>query len=147
MNRNLKFERYYRHSPARVWQALTDSKVLARWYLDNDFRPIVGHQFTFRATPESGLDGILSGRVVFVDEPYQLIYTFCGSFMKYETTVKWTLAPDGIGTRLTLQHNGFTGLSEAAVNAVMHICPSQFLYALSNVLDMTFQVAESEMTP
>jgi uncharacterized protein YndB with AHSA1/START domain len=139
MNRNLTFERYLRHSPARVWRALTDSGALARWYLDNDFRPIVGHQFTFRARPETGIDGLLCGTVILVDEPYQLIYTFYGSFLQDETTVTWTLMPDGAGTRLVLHHNGFTGLSDAAVNTVMQICPSQFLNRLSDELDEAFQ--------
>jgi uncharacterized protein YndB with AHSA1/START domain len=145
MNRYLNFERYLRHSPGRVWQALTDSRVLAKWYLDNDFRPIVGHQFTFRATPETGLDGLLYGKVILVDEPYRLSYTFCGSFLKNETTVMWTLVPDGSGTRLTLQHTGFTGLSDDAVSAVMTICPSQFLHLLNEVLDRTLEI-EREMS-
>jgi uncharacterized protein YndB with AHSA1/START domain len=122
-----------------VWTALTDSRALARWYLDNDFRPIVGHQFTFRDRPETGIDGLLYGKVIVVDEPYQLIYTFGGSFLRYETTVTWTLVPDGAGTHLVLHHNGFTGLSDAAVNAVMRICPSQFLYRLSEELDGAVQ--------
>jgi len=135
MNRNLKFERFFRHSPIQVWHALTDSKALARWYLDNDFRPVVGHQFTLQVTPESGLEGPLYGEVLFVDEPYQLIYSFRGSFLKHETTVTWTLVPDGVGTRLLLHHTGFTGLSDAALSSVMRICPSQFLYRLGELLD------------
>jgi uncharacterized protein YndB with AHSA1/START domain len=145
MNRNLTFERYLPHSPLRVWQALTDSRVLAKWYLENDFRPVVGYQFTFRATPDKGLDGLLYGKVILVDAPYQLVYTFCGNFLKDETTVTWTLAPDGNGTRLVLQHTGFTGLSDDAVSAVMGICPSQFLNLLGEMLDRTLLV-ESEMS-
>jgi hypothetical protein len=108
---------------------------LSRWYLDNDFRPVVGHRFTLHATPETGLEGPLYGKVLFVDEPYQLIYSFSGSFLKQETTVTWTLVPDGAGTRLVLHHTGFTGLSDAALSSVMGICPSQFLYRLGELLD------------
>jgi uncharacterized protein YndB with AHSA1/START domain len=37
--------------PGRVWQALTDSALLARWLMPNDFKPVVGHVFTFRTEP------------------------------------------------------------------------------------------------
>ncbi len=139
MNRNLKFERYLRHTPGQVWRALTDHKALARWYLDNDFRPVVGHQFTFRPAPETGLEGVLTGEVILVDEPYQLVYTFHGDSMKRETIVTWTLIPDGGGTLLLLQHTGFSGLHDDAINVMMKLCPSRFLGQLTEKLDRTLQ--------
>ena len=45
----LLFEVTYPHSPERVWRALTDPKALAAWLMPNDFAPVVGHRFTFRA--------------------------------------------------------------------------------------------------
>ena len=48
MKRDLKFDRFYPHPPDRVWKALTDPQALARWYMDNDFQPVVGHRFQFR---------------------------------------------------------------------------------------------------
>lgn len=135
MNRILRFERYLRHSPERVWKALTDSKALSEWYLENDFRPVVGHRFTFRPAPETGFEGTLYGEVILVEEPLRLVYTFRGGPMKRETVVTWTLTPDGAGTRLTLQHTGFIGLSDVALNTVMNICPSRFLFRLADSLD------------
>ncbi|MBZ0290728.1 MAG: SRPBCC domain-containing protein, partial [Anaerolineae bacterium] len=72
MKAKLSFERHLRHSPERVWKALTDRTILSRWYLDNDFSPVVGHRFTFHPDPDTGFDGILCGEVILVDEPYQL---------------------------------------------------------------------------
>ena len=135
MKRDLKFERYFRHSPDRVWKALTDNKALAEWYLGNDFRPVVGYQFTFHPEPEMGFDGLLSGEVILVDKPYQLVYTLRGGSLQHETIVTWTLTPDGGGTHLVLHHTGFTGLSDAALDTVMNICPSRFLYRLGEVLN------------
>jgi len=108
--------------------------MLSRWYLDNDFSPVVGHQFTFRPAPNSGFDGILRGEVILVDAPNQLVYTFQGGSMKRKTIVTWTLTPDGAGTLLTLQHTGFSDMTDAALNSVMVICPSRFLDSLTDVL-------------
>jgi len=134
MNRNLTFKRYLRHSPERVWKALTDSKALSRWYLDNDFSPITGHRFTFHPAPESGFDGPLHGEVILVDEPYRLIYSFKGGCMKQETIVTWSLNPAGAGTLLTLQHTGFKDVTDTLLNTIMIICPSRFLDSLADAL-------------
>ena len=134
MKRILSFKRYLRHSPERVWKALTDRTILSRWYLDNDFSPVVGHNFTFHAAPDSGFDGTLRGKVILVDEPKQLVYTFQGGPMKRPTTVTWTLTPDGAGTLLTLQHTGFSDLADTVLNRVMVICPSRYLDRLTDAL-------------
>jgi uncharacterized protein YndB with AHSA1/START domain len=140
MKRILSFERRLRHSPERVWKALTDSRALSEWYLDNDFRPVVGHQFTFHPEAGTGFDGTLCGEVICVEEPFRLIYTFQGGPMKRQTVVTWTLTPDGSGTLLLLQHTGFTDLSDDALNRVMNICPSRFLYLLAESLDRALPV-------
>lgn len=140
MKRDLKFERYFRHSPDRVWKALTDSNALSEWYLGNDFRPVVGYQFTFHPEPEMGFDGLLCGEVILVVEPYQLVYTLWGGSLQRRTIVTWTLTPDGDGTRLTLHHDGFTGLSDTALDTVMNICPSRFLYRLEDALNSALLV-------
>jgi len=140
MKRNLKFERFLRHSPERVWKALTDSKSLSGWYLDNDFSPVVGHQFTFNPRPDMGFDGTLCGEVIRVDAPRQLVYTFRGGSMQGDTLVTWTLIPDGSGTRLLLQHTGFNDLAGTALETMMTICPSRFLTRLADSLDTVLLV-------
>jgi uncharacterized protein YndB with AHSA1/START domain len=140
MTRNLRFERRLPHSPERVWRALTDSKALSQWYLDNDFSPVVGHQFTFRPLPDMGFDGVLCGEIIQVNEPYLLVYTFRGGSIQGETIVTWTLVPDGAGTLLMLQHTGFSALGDVALNSIMPICPSRFLQQLSDILDKTLAV-------
>jgi uncharacterized protein YndB with AHSA1/START domain len=140
MKRNLKFKRYLRHSPERVWKALTDTQALSGWYLDNDFSPVVGHQFTFRPAPDMGFDGTLCGEVIRVDAPHQLIYSFRGGSIKGETVVTWTLIPDGAGTLLLLHHTGFNDLDGTVLNTVMTICPSRFLFRLAEMLDTALPV-------
>jgi uncharacterized protein YndB with AHSA1/START domain len=140
MKQNLRFERQLRHTPEQVWRALTDSHALSKWYLNNDFRPIVGHQFTFHPAPATGFDGALHGEVLLVDEPFRLVYTMQGGSLERETVVTWTLTPDSGGTLLVLQHTGFVGLSDAALNSVMEICPSRFLDRLAETLEAMLPV-------
>ena len=41
------------HAPLlRVWNALATAEGLASWLMRNDFQPIVGTRFTFRAEPQ-----------------------------------------------------------------------------------------------
>ena len=96
------------HPPDRVWRALTDPERLARWLMPNDFSPIVGHRFTFRTdpVPGTGFDGVVSC-VVLALEPERLLRIAWAGGPGIDTTVTWTLVPEGRGTRLLLDHEGF----------------------------------------
>lgn len=39
------------HPPAKVWRALTEPGLLAKWLMATDLRPPVGNRFTFKAAP------------------------------------------------------------------------------------------------
>jgi uncharacterized protein YndB with AHSA1/START domain len=96
--------------PHKVWRALTDSSLMATWLMPNDFRPVVGHRFTFRAQPMPHWDGIVNCEVLEVDEPRRLRYSWRGGAGEFalDTTVTWTLTPSvSGGTRLHLDHAGF----------------------------------------
>jgi uncharacterized protein YndB with AHSA1/START domain len=109
------------YPPAAVWRALTDPAALAEWMMPvHDFAPVVGQRFQVRAKPMPGWDGIVDCEVLDVDEPHRLAYSWRGSRMRAGTTVRWTLDPlPGGGTRLRLEHTGFTGLG-GAVLGLMH---------------------------
>jgi uncharacterized protein YndB with AHSA1/START domain len=100
------------HPPEKVWRALTDSGLLAKWLMANDFRAEVGHRFNFRAQPMPHWDGIVHCEVREVDPPKRLVYTWVGGSKEagthLDTTVTWTLAPAGSGgTLLRLEQAGF----------------------------------------
>lgn len=109
------------HPVDRVWRALTDPDALAVWLMPvENFAPVVGREFTVHAKPMPGWDGVVHCAVTEVDEPHTLAYTWRGSKMRTATTVTWRLSTlDDFGTRLRLEHNGFTGLA-GAVLAFMH---------------------------
>jgi uncharacterized protein YndB with AHSA1/START domain len=74
----------------------------------NDFRPVVGHRFNFRAEPMPGWDGIVHCEVLEVEPHQRLRYSWRGG-ARLDTVVTWTLqATAAGGTRLRLDHSGFT---------------------------------------
>ena len=49
--RSLVIERVMPHPPGKIWWALTQGPLIEEWLMKNDFQPVVGHRFNFRATP------------------------------------------------------------------------------------------------
>ena len=92
---------YIAHPPARVWQALTDPALHARWWAAGDVRPVVGHRFTL----DMGPWGQQPCEVLAVEPERLLAYSFAPGSLN--TTITWRLRPEGAGTRLSLEHKGF----------------------------------------
>ena len=103
----IEVDQFLAQPPDRVWHALTDPDLLARWLMPNDFRPAVGHQFTFRTepVPQHGFDGIVHCQVLDLDPPRLLRFSWRGG--QLDTVVSWRLVPEGAGTRLLIRHDGF----------------------------------------
>lgn len=104
------------HPPEKVWRALTEPVLLAKWLMENDIRAEVGAEFTFQATPIPGQwDGRVQCKVLEVERPRLLRYSWVGGSDSIEgyggrldTVVTWTLEATAEGTRLHLSHSGFT---------------------------------------
>ena len=95
-----RFERVLPHPPAVVWDALTTTASLDRWFMRATIEPRVGGVATF----DTG-DGPVSGPVTAWDPPRELAYHW--PFPDDgEAQVAWTLEPidDGAATRLVLVH-------------------------------------------
>jgi len=98
------------HAPAKVWRALTETELLAKWVMANDMQPTVGHSFTFRMEPTQWWDGIVNCEVLEVQPNKRISYTWRGgpANSQIDTVVTFTLAPTPSGgTHLTLEHTGF----------------------------------------
>jgi uncharacterized protein YndB with AHSA1/START domain len=109
--RRIEVDAYLPHPPARVWQALTDPRLLARWLMPNDFQPVVGHRFTFRRDPIPAVrfGGIAHCQVLAI-EPERLLrisWADPGPDNGLDSTVTWRLVAEGRGTRLFIEHDGF----------------------------------------
>lgn len=109
MSLSLTMDFQYTTTIEKLWSALTDSGKLAKWVLENDFKPIVGHRFQFRQQPSEYWDGIIDGEVLTVEPPDRLSYTWAVGEEKH--TVTWTLQDLGDG-RVNL-HLDQTGISNA----------------------------------
>jgi uncharacterized protein YndB with AHSA1/START domain len=98
----------YPHPIDKVWAALTSPEALEAWLMPNDFRPVVGHRFTFRARPAPGFDGIVRCEVLELDPPRRMAWSWSGG--KIDTVVTFTLEQAGEQTRLRMHQVGFDGL-------------------------------------
>jgi uncharacterized protein YndB with AHSA1/START domain len=49
--RSVVIEREMAHPPEKVWRALTQGPLIEEWLMKNDFQPLPGHRFSFRAAP------------------------------------------------------------------------------------------------
>jgi uncharacterized protein YndB with AHSA1/START domain len=103
----IHIETFYPYAPELVWDALTDREALREWAMENDFKPVVGYKFQFRAKPNEQWNGIIEGEVLEVDRPRRLVYTWRTNNDKAWTTVTWKLEPCENGTQVDLQHTGF----------------------------------------
>ena len=103
---SISFEFDLRHSPDKVWRALTDPDLLREWLLPViDLELETGAAFTFRTQPYPGWDGTVNCRFVEIEPQRNLSYTWTVPFL--DTIVTFTLMPTQSGTQLSLVQSGF----------------------------------------
>ena len=93
-------EREVAFPPEKIWRALTQPHLIEEWLMKNDFTPVVGHRFDFRADW-----GSVECRVLAVEPNQTLSYTW-GAY-GLESVVTWTLTPTSAGTHLRMEQSGF----------------------------------------
>ena len=115
---SLVVERVFPHPPEKLWRALTESPLLAQWMMNNDFRPVVGRKFQFRAEPMPNWNGVVDCEVLIVDPLHRLSYNWgvgggeaAGGL---QWVVFWTLTPAEGGTHLRMEQSGFRPDQQAA---------------------------------
>ena len=110
--RAIYVDEFLPHPPEKVWRALTEPELIARWLMPNDFKLEVGHKFTFRGfpIPAAGFGGTGHSEVLDFEPEKMLRITWRaapGDLSGLDSTVTFTLEPEGRGTRLFLAHEGF----------------------------------------
>jgi uncharacterized protein YndB with AHSA1/START domain len=111
----IQVEHVYSHSPAKVWRALTDPALQARWWAAGDVKAVVGHRFEL----DMGKWGKQACEVLEVEPERLLRYRFGEGTL--DTIITWRLTAEGNGTRLRLTHEGFnvdTPLGKAALEGM-----------------------------
>ena len=102
----VNFEFDLHHDPDKVWRALTDPVLLAKWLLPVvDFKLEPGATFKFTTDPQPGWDGVVHCKVLESELRKKLRYAWRVGDM--DTVVTFTLAPTASGTRLSLVQSGF----------------------------------------
>lgn len=110
-NRSVVVENTFPYSPEKVWRALTESPLIEQWLMKNDFQPLVGHSFHLRMDPMPHWNGVIECRVIAVDAPRTLSYSW--GALGLETVVTFTLTPTDGGTHLRMEQSGFRHDQEA----------------------------------
>jgi uncharacterized protein YndB with AHSA1/START domain len=128
----LRFERRLRHSPERVWRALTERDELVRWHpTPPRFEPGVPGTVSY----PSGLGPAMpDGEITEYDAPRTLAHAWGDDHLR------WELHPDGDGCLLVLVHTFDDHFKAARDAAGWHIC----LDALSATLEGTPPPGEGE---
>jgi uncharacterized protein YndB with AHSA1/START domain len=103
--RTLVIEREMPHPPEKVWRALTEGHLIEEWLMTNDFKPVVGHRFSFRAVPAPGWNGVIESEVLVVEPHSRLSYSW--GTLGLGTVVVWMLTPTVSGTHLRMEQSGF----------------------------------------
>ena len=110
----VRFERIYPHPVERVWRSITVPEEMASWFpntVEVDLRVGGAMRFTF----DPHLAEPMDGRVVELDPPKVFAFLWGKDLLRLE------LAPEGVGTRLTLTQT--LEPDEAARNAAgWHVC-------------------------
>lgn len=107
----IEVEEFLPYSPAEVWRALTESELMARWLMDNDFQATVGHHFQMRGipVPAVGFSELVASEVLAVETEKLLRISWrdANSGNSLNSTVTWSITAEDTGTRLVLVHTGF----------------------------------------
>lgn len=143
MHRTITLKKFYPYKPEMIWQALTDNEILGKWFMENDLKPIPGHEFTFRMAPQKGWDGITYCTITDVEELKKISYTYQGHasgekalacagvhseladaaakgiFAELDTVLTFDLEPTCGGTLLKMQQSGYKGLKMTLVSFIM----------------------------
>ena len=101
------YEIFIRTTPERLWQALTDGDLTARYYFNTRVENITAAGQDYRYMGPDG-NVMLSGRVIEADPPRKLVTTFVPSWAENapESTTSFEITPEGEVCKLTLRHEG-----------------------------------------
>jgi uncharacterized protein YndB with AHSA1/START domain len=112
--------------PEQVFRALVTDEVVQWWGSADTYRMVdwsadlrVGGRWTVIARAADGKDLSASGDFLEIEAPRRIVQTRKyrwdhPSLGRRETKVAYLLEPIATGTRVTICHGGFAGLSEAA---------------------------------
>jgi uncharacterized protein YndB with AHSA1/START domain len=108
MKLDLNLERTFPHPLERVWAAISSADAISKWLFTCDFRPEIGHKFTFRTTPPEGSTwrGWTDIEVLELSPPTRMVWAWESAEIDAPTRVIFQLGPVDGATKLSLSHIG-----------------------------------------
>jgi uncharacterized protein YndB with AHSA1/START domain len=103
---NVDLDEFLEAPPHKVWKALTDPAILARWLMPNDFEPRVGKRFTFVADCPTSWEGNVTCEVLELVPGERMVWSWQTSGMEHPTRLVFEISACEGGTRLRLRHSG-----------------------------------------
>jgi uncharacterized protein YndB with AHSA1/START domain len=116
--RSVIVEKEFAHPPEKVWRALTQGSLIKEWLMDNDFEPVVGHRFSFRAKPVPQWNGVIDSEVLVIEPGKKLSYTW--GTLGVDSVVEWTLVATEVGTLVRMEQSGFRADQELNYKGAKH---------------------------
>ena len=104
------FEIYIRTTPERLWEAITDSEIRAKFHFGNRITSDWTTGSRYAVSNPRAVDVLIEGENLEVDPPHRLVQTMealWGDDVKTEGTsrVTWEIEPVGDSCRLTVTHD------------------------------------------
>jgi uncharacterized protein YndB with AHSA1/START domain len=102
----------------KIWEAVSTSEGLASWLMPNDFQPVLGCEFIFRSEPKNGWDGVVHCKVMELNPPERIGFTWTGNNM--DQYVSFELVPlEKNTTQFLLVHSGWKE-EHAVIREIMY---------------------------
>ena len=109
---DLRLVRDYPHPPAKIWRVLTEPPLMALLGMRPEgYAPVVGTRFRLVGKANPGWRGFVECEVLEAREPSVLVYRWDDDGKNPPTQVRYTLERHAGGTRVTVDHTGFRGVS------------------------------------
>jgi uncharacterized protein YndB with AHSA1/START domain len=122
MKSDIRLVREYPHPRAKVWRALTEPELMAKWGMRPEgFAPVVGTAFKLIGKAVPGWRGFIECVVTEARAPEVIAYSWIGNDGSETLRVKSTLEGTSRGTRLVLEHTGFEGVSGFLLSKIMMV--------------------------
>jgi len=127
LHKEIKQNWFFKQAPKIVWDYLTKPELIEQWLGKSDFKPVVGHKFSFISS--CGNDSICE--VLEVKPFTKLVYSWqknsATDGKPFTSKIMWTLIAKDNGTELQLVHNGFITIEDVTAHeAGWNHCHKQF---------------------
>jgi uncharacterized protein YndB with AHSA1/START domain len=107
MRLDISMEESYPVPIERVWQALTDPRMIELWLMrPNGYEAKVGARFALGEPPRADCRGHVECEVLELSPPHRMVWSWRGADDPETTRLVIELQANVRGTRLTLRHTG-----------------------------------------